>query len=126
MASERTIKFRRLTALFTIVSLLLNIAPLAFYTIKALIDADLTHEKVALSMTVFIVLIMTVVSIANKIVLKSRIWIIMLGIYICLDTVLTPLIIIAVCQIVDELLITPLKKNFKSKKIINKEMDKRL
>ena len=69
---------------------------------------------------------MTVISIANKIVLKSRIWILMLGIYICLDTVLTPLIIIAVCQIVDELLITPLKKNFKSKKIINKEMDKRL
>lgn len=126
MASERTIKLRRLTALFTIVSLLLNIAPLAFYTIKALIDADLTHEKVALSMTVFIVLIMTIISIANKIVLKSRIWIIMLGIYICLDTILTPLIIIAVCQIIDELLIAPLKKSFKLRKNINKEMDKRL
>lgn len=122
---SRTSKMRRAYWIFAIMSLLLNICPLAVYTIKALYEANLTHEKIALSMTVFVVLIMTIISIANKIVLRSRLWIILIGVYICIDYIMTPLIIIAVCQILDELLIAPLKKSFKNKLIINKEIDKR-
>lgn len=122
---SRTSKMRRAYWIFVILSLLLNICPLGVYTIKALFEANLTHEKIALSMIVFIVLIMTIISIANKIVLRSRLWIILIGVYICLDHIMTPLIIIAVCQILDELLITPLKKSFKNKLNINKEIDKR-
>lgn len=125
MMSERTRKFRCLYWIFFVISLVINIGPLACYTISALINADLTHEKVTLTMTVLIVLIMTIISIINKITLKSRLWIILIGIYICLDYIMTPLIIIAVCQILDELIISPLKKSYKNRLIINKEMDKR-
>lgn len=123
---NRTKHFRICFWFTFIASLLLNIAPLAVYTIKALIEADLTHEKVSLVMIVFVVLIMTIVSLVNKIALKSRLWIILIGIYICLDYIMTPLIIIAVCQIVDEIIMSPLSKHYKLKLNINKEMDARL
>jgi hypothetical protein len=125
MTSERTSRFRLSFWILAVMSFMLNVAPLAIYAINAVVAADLVYEKVALSMTVFIVLIMTLISIVNKIAFRSRLWIALIGIYICIDSIMTPLIIIAVCQIIDELIISPLKKNQKNKLIINKEMDKR-
>lgn len=121
----RTTKFRLLYWLFFAASLLLNVAPLAVYTVGALCSATLVYEKVALCMTVFVVLIMTVVAMINKVTLKSRLWIILIGIYICLGEILTPLIIIACCQITDEIIIHPLKASFRNKYTINKELDLR-
>ena len=121
-----TKKYRRLYWLFFTLSLLFNFGPLIGYTIKALVKAELTHQKVALCLTVFIVLIMTAICVFNKTVLKSRLWILLIGLYICLDYIMTPLIIIACCQVVDELIVCPLKNNFKTKLTIHKEMDKRL
>ena len=125
MTSERTSRFRLSFWILAVMSFMLNVAPLAIYAINAVVAADLVYEKVALSMTVFIVLIMTLISIVNKIAFRSRLWIALIGIYVCIDSIMTPLIIIAVCQIIDELIISPLKKNQKNKLIINKEMDKR-
>lgn len=124
--SDRTKKYRCLYTLSLIFSILCNVGPLVIYTILGFVNADLTHEKVTLTMTILIVVILTAVAFINKTVIKSRIWIILVGIYICLDYIMTPLIIIAVCQILDELIITPLMKNYKNKLIINKEMDARL
>lgn len=125
MLSDVTKKYRLLYRLFLVVSILLNICPLATYTIKALVESNLTHQKVALSMTVFIVLIMTVVTLVQKVALRSRLWVILIGMYICLDNILTPLIIIACCQIVDELIVNPLAKAYKNRYIINKQIDRR-
>ena len=121
-----TSKYRKLAWLFTILSFLLNVCPLAVYSIKAMVESDLVREKVALSMTVFIVLILTIVCFVNKIALRSRLWIILIGVYFCLGEILTPLIIIACCQVLDELVVHPLKKHYKNKLTINKEIDKRL
>lgn len=121
-----TKKYRRLYWLFFAVSIMLNFGPLIGYTIKALIESNLIHEKVALCLTVFIVLIMSAICLINKTVLKSRLWILLIGLYICLDYIMTPLIIIAVCQVLDELIVCPLKNNFKTKLTIHKEMDKRV
>lgn len=125
MVSEITKKNRLWYWIFFAFSLLLNVAPLATYAIKAVIEADLVYEKVTLVMTVFIVLIMTIISIINKVAMRSRLWIILIGIYFCLDYIMTPLIIIAVCQVVDEIIVSPLKKHFKEKLSINKEIDRR-
>ena len=125
MTSSITKHYRLWYWVFFAFSLLCNICPLAVYSIKALIESDSTPEKVALSTTVFIVLIMTVISIINKHAMRSRLWIILIGIYICLDSIMTPLIIIAVCQVLDELVVCPLKNSFKNKLIINKQIDKR-
>lgn len=121
-----TAKYRKLFWLFTILSLILNIAPLACYTVMGLVSADLVIEKVALTMTVFIVLILSLVAFINKTTMRSRIWVILLGLYLCLDYILTPLIIIACTQIIDEWFIAPACKTFKNKLTINKQIDKRM
>jgi hypothetical protein len=125
-ASRITTKYRRRYWLFLITSIILNLGPLVYYGLRALLDAELIHQKITLCMTVFIVLILTAISLVNKIVLRSRLWIILIGIYICLEYILTPLILIAACQILDELIISPLKSRFKNDLNINKQIDARM
>lgn len=121
-----TRKYRKLSFLFGSISVLLNIAPFTIYAFIALVDSALIYQKIALSMTVLVVAILSLVALVNKVAMKSRLWIILVGIYVCLGEIITPLIIIAVCQVLDELIVSPLHKNFRNKKIINKEIDKRL
>lgn len=120
-----TKKTKIMAWVFTIFSVLLNIGPLAAYGIVAVCNSTLTHQKVALALSVFVVVIMTVISIANKTVMKSRLWVILLGLYCCLDYIMTPLIIIAVCQVSDELVVSPLAKHYRTRYKINREIDLR-
>lgn len=123
--TDITKKYRLIAAVLLIITILLNVGPLATYSVIAFCEADLVVEKVALTSTVFIVLIMTVYTMVSKTALRSRIWIILLGMYFCLDYILTPLVIIAVCQVVDEIVINPLYKHYHNKYTINREIDKR-
>lgn len=120
-----TSRYRCWYWIFAILSFLCNVAPLATYTFIGLAENTLIYEKVALVMTVFAVVVMSVISWVNKIAMKSRMWILLLGIYACLDYILVPLVIIAICQVVDELLFSPLRERYRTKLTISKEMDKR-
>lgn len=121
-----TKKYGRLWLLFAIISVLLNLTPLATCTILAFMADVVLVKKVALATTLFITLILTLICLINKYAMRSRLWIMLIGIYICLDYIMTPLIIIAVCQVLDELIICPVKNNFKNKYTIHKEIDKRI
>lgn len=121
-----TTKYRRLYWLFLIVSFLLNIGPVAGYTVSALVSSSLVVEKVTLCMSVFVVLIMTIIAAVNRTTLRSRIWVILIALYLCLDHFITPLLIIGACQIADEWFASPITKHYKTKLTINKEIDKRL
>lgn len=123
--NDITKKYRTISLVLLIMCILLNVAPLATYTVMALCQANLVVEKVALTSTIFIVLIMSLYSLVSKTALRSRIWIILLGMYVCLDYILAPLIIIAICQVLDEMFINPLYKHYKNKYTINREIDKR-
>lgn len=121
-----TKKYRNLFLIFGFLSILLNIAPISYYVIAGLIQSTLVVQKVALTMTVFVVLILSIVSWVNKITLRSKLWILLIGFYIALQNILTPLILIAICQVLDELIVAPLYRRYKSKYSVNKEIDKRL
>lgn len=121
-----TRKYIKLSFLFGFTSVLLNIAPFAVYAFIALVDSALIYQKIALSMTVLVVAILSLVALVNKVAMKSRLWIVLVGIYVCLGEIITPLIIIAVCQVLDELIVAPLHNRYRNKKDINKEIDKRL
>lgn len=121
-----TRKYRKLSFLFGSISILLNIAPFTIYAFIALVDSALIYQKIALSMTVLVVAILSLVALVNKVAMKSRLWIVLVGIYVCLGEIITPLIIIAVCQVLDELIVAPLHNSYRNKKNINKEIDKRL
>ena len=124
--SNITNHYRRLYWIFLLVSTLLTICPATVYTIKALIESDLVYEKTSLVLTVFLVLIMTCITIVNKQAMRSRLWILLIGLYISLDYILGPLIVIAICQVLDELIACPLKKSYKNKLVINKQIDRRV
>ena len=123
--TKTTKTYKLVAGLLLIVSILLNVAPLGAYTIIGLSEANLVSEKVALVSTVFVVLILSVIAWINKTTMRSRIWVVILGLYFCLDSFIAPLLIIAITQVLDEWIISPLHKYYKNKYSINREIDKR-
>lgn len=121
-----TYRYKWLSITLSILSFLLYAGPFIIYVLLGLFSDALVVEKVSLVSTILIVGIMTVVASANKMVLRSRLWILLIGLYCCLDNIMTPLIIVAVCQVVDELIVSPLAKYCKNKTSINAELDRRL
>lgn len=124
--SKKTKRNGTLYLLFAFLSFALWFAPIATFTLIAILEGTLLYQKVSLAVTLFIVIIMTLVAVVNKVVMRSRLWIILIGVYICLHNIMTPLFVFAVCQIADELIVCPLKKRYKRKYQINKEIDGRL
>lgn len=124
--SEITKKYKTLYWIFTILSFIAVFVPVFVYVIKGYVDAELTTEKVRLTCTIMIAIILTAVNFIFKYNIRSTLWILLLGVYSCLDNILAMIIMIAVGTILDEFLLTPLKKSFKNKFTINKEIDKRL
>ena len=124
--SQRTKKFKILYIIFSIISFLLTLGPVSFYIVKGYIDADLTKEKVALTGIILCAIILTAVNVLIKHHIRSTIWLLMLGIYYCVDNIMPLLLMIAIGTILDEFIVSPLKKSFKNKKTINSEIDKRI
>lgn len=122
---NQTKKYKWLYFTSYALSILLNIGPLAVYSIKAYTESALVVDKVTLTMTVLIVLILSAVAFLNKTTMRSRVWVITLGLYFCLDSFITPILVIAITQIVDEWIMAPLSKAFKQRYVINKQIDKR-
>lgn len=121
-----TKKYKRLHAFLLIISLILNLFPICFYTVKAFIESSATVQKVTLCSTIFIALILTTISLLTKVSLRSTLWVLVIGLYFCLDNVMDMILFIAIFQVVDEMIITPIRKNVKQKLTIHKELDKRL
>lgn len=121
-----TKRYRLIAGLLLVATILLNVGPLATYSIIGLIEANLITEKVALTCTIFVVLILSAVAWVNKTTMRSRVWVIILGLYFCLDHFITPLLIIAITQVLDEWIVSPARKHYKNKYTINKELDKRI
>lgn len=120
-----TKKYHILSITFFISSVLANIGPLLFFIVSAYTQADIVTEKLAMTASLVMSIILTAVWVITRIQLRSRLWIILIGLFLCLDYALPAILTIAICQIVDELIICPLQKRYKNLYIINKEIDKR-
>lgn len=123
--SKVTKKYKTGYIIFSILSVIAFAAPTLWYVIQAFLTTGITTEKVALAGSIMVVLIMSVVALVTKAAPRSRIWIILLGLIICLENIETALIWIASTQILDELVLCPAKKFFKDRMVINKQIDKR-
>lgn len=120
-----TKKYRILKNIFLFISIFCLCFPMTYYGIQAFIKGSKV-EKFTLGAFCVVAIGMVSINLLMKIHLKSMVWMLLLGIYVCLDNITTLLIMVAVCTILEELVINPLYKHFKSKYIINKEIDKRL
>lgn len=125
--STMTHKYKKLSLLTFLLSTICSLCPILIYVIKAFADKDVKEvNKYTLGIMCSIALIITLINIVAKLHLRCIPWILLLGIYVCLKDITTLLVIMAITTIIDELIITPLHKSFKSKYTINKEIDKRL
>lgn len=122
MTKRYTILYR----VFSLLSFLLTVGPFCGYVIAGLCSGAIVEEKVGLISTVVIVGILTGIGLVRQIALRSKIWILLIGLYVCLGNIMTPLIIIACCQVVDELICAPLANYFKEEMRNHRAIDKRI
>lgn len=124
--SKVTKKYRNLARLFSVLSFILTLGPILYYIITGYIEADLTKEKVTLTCMVMCSIILVAINVLLKYNIRSTIWLLVLGIYVCVDNIMPLLLMVALGTIADEFIVTPLKKSFKNKYSINREIDKRI
>lgn len=123
--SNITKKYETLAFIFGALSLLVLISPVLVYTIQAFIMGEVV-EKFVVGGLGIAALIAAGTSLFLKLNLKCPIWLILIGIYFALDNIMPLLLLVAAGVILDELVLTPLHKNFKNKATINLEIDKRM
>lgn len=125
--STMTNKYKKLSILTFLLSTICSLCPILIYVIKAFVDKDVQEvNKYTLGIMCSVALVITLINIVAKLHLRCIPWILLLGIYVCLKDITALLVIMAITTIIDELILTPLHKSFKSKYTINKEIDKRL
>ena len=119
-----TKKYKRLARLFSLLSILVLLAPLAYYLVEAFI-AGVVIEKLALGGLATMAIILTLFNTIMKANLRSPIWLILLGIFFVLENILPLIIFIAAGTILDEFVLSPLARRYRNLYTINNEIDKR-
>lgn len=132
MAHQRTKEVRKQYWFLQFLSIILSIGPLCIYTVMAYNSAAVVEKKFAFSMMAVVCVIIAGVSLFKAIAAKARyhvpqsiLWIMVLGFYLCVDKFLGCIMVVALCSIVNELLIHPLATKAKNDLIHNKHQDKR-
>ena len=107
-----------------LLSFTLTVLPVIIYTIKGFMDGSI-GEKVSLGICVILALMFMLINIMFKYHIRSTLWVLLIGIYVCIDNIIPLLIIMAATTIIDEFVLVPLINKYKNKYIINKEIDLR-
>lgn len=108
-----------------ILSFLCSFGPLIVFTIMGLAQGE-GKEKIVLAMTMVGAIVIAMIAAMKKIHLRSTTFILMIGLWVALDRLLPFILTIAICTIIDELIVTPLYKRFKEDYHTNKQIDKRI
>lgn len=124
-ASKTTKKYRKAYWITTAISWALVLGPFLGYLIYGFIRGE-TIQKLSLGVTSMAAIALTGFSIILKKHIRSTIFIILLGIYIALREITILLIILSICTILDEFIITPLQKSYREKMVINNQIDRRM
>lgn len=109
------------------VSWALTLIPLIVFGIIAMCDGSITSsQKVAVGLTLTFVLAATALNILSKIGMKNTlIWLMMLILYVAIDKLLVPLIVMFICTAINEVIVDRLLKYFKRKYKHNVDADER-
>lgn len=82
-------------------------------------------QKFTMGCMVTLALIFVMLNVIMKYNIRSTVWVLILGIYLCLDNITPLLIIMAVSTILDEFVVSKLAIKYKNQFTINKEIDLR-
>lgn len=127
MSSAYTQKTRVLYWFLWVLRIVLLLAPAIIYVILAMYNGEvMVAKKVLLCGLTAVALIITLLNIFMKNHYRSPIWLILIGLYVCIQHFLIPLIIIiAVVSVLDDFVLAPLCKYYKTMLISSKTYDKR-
>ena len=124
--SKTTKKWAAWALFFTALSILCMFGPMVYFAIAAYMAGGAIVTKFALTSTLLVVGIMTIISLINKHALRSRVWIYLIAISLCLNNFTTLFYIFAGTQVLDELVISPIAAYCRERKRVNKDIDKRM
>lgn len=108
-----------------ILSFLCSFGPLIVFTVMGLVQGE-GKEKIVLAMTMVGAIMIALIAAMKKIHLRSTTFILMIGLWVALDRLLPFILTVAICTIIDELILSPLYKRFKEDYHTNKQIDKRM
>lgn len=126
-ASKRTKKLRRGVWVTNILSILLSFGPLISYIILAFKNSQSsTTDKCILLSMLSVGVILSGMAVFLKYIPKCSIWLIIIGLYLCLDNIIGTILVIAITQVIDEIIVVPVNRVYKNKLETNKEIDRAL
>ena len=119
-----TKKYKKKLNLVRLLSFTLTVLPVILYAILGFYNGSI-GEKVSLGICTLLAIMFVIINVMFKYHIRSTLWIMLIGIYICIDNIIPLLITMAASTIIDEFVLVPLIKKYKDKYIINKEIDLR-
>lgn len=121
-----TTKYKRLYHLFALLSFLATVGPLGYFLVLAVVSGEVgTAKKVTLAFTVIACAFLVLVNAIKKYRLRSPFFILLIGLQACLNSLATLFIVLAASTILDEFVLSPLKRKYRAKYRLNREMDNR-
>lgn len=124
--NDRTKKFAGLYRLMAFLSLVCTIGPISVFTIYAISNGEIgSKQKLTLGLCLLVCVLLVIINTIKKYNLRSPVYIMILGIHSCIQNLTLLFIIMAVTTALDEFVFTPLKREFRMKYTINKEIDAR-
>lgn len=122
--SDVTKKNKKLAIIYYILSAIVTFGPIIYFVFKGLITGSQVQKFTMGSMCLVAIMLFCVNAIA-KVSLRSPMWLLLMGIYTCLDKIEVLLIILCVTTVLDDFIFSPGAKHYKNKYTINKEIDAR-
>lgn len=122
--SEITKKYKKQRNLWRAVSLLLLVTPILIYTVLAFVYGEF-GQKITMGMCLLIAIIFVGINALFKANIRCTLWVLLVGIYVCINNIVSLIIIMAITTALDEFIATPLAKYYANKYSINYEIDKR-
>lgn len=112
---QQTQKRRTHYRISNLIHLALQAGPLIVFSILALCSLESAGEAVKVSTFFLLAIILSVVSLVRHKMSRSSLWLVLLALYFALDYLIVPLVVIASCQVVDELFVRPIRARLKEK-----------
>ena len=127
--SERTKDCRKRKWIYTLLHFLCLFGPLLYFIPYAFITGE-TVQKIAISFTVIVSIILCIISIVISSIHRAGIhrtivWLLIAGVLFCLTEIKTFIWVMCITSILDELVFVKLKDKYAELTRTNKEIDRR-
>lgn len=106
--------------------LLLQLGPLVIFSILAVCSLETPAEAVKVSAFFLMSIALSIVSVVRHKMSRSSLWLLLIAVYFALDYILVPLVVIAACQVADELFVRPIRDRLKEKYYNGKDIEEYL